>query len=234
MNRNTLALLLGLATLLAPALCLAQRYAITTAAGGGNPYYFAGTGDGGNATSAGLGNPCYDAAVDGAGNLYIIAGSLVRKVTAGGIISTVAGGGTSVGDSVPATQAELSPTAIAVDTAGNLFIGDSVFGISRIRKVDAKGIITTVAGGAQCCALGDGGSALSAYLSIPWGLAVDASGNLYIDRKSTRLNNLIRKVSSNGTITTVAGGGAASGDGGSANSASLAHPPGRSEQHTTE
>lgn len=226
MNRNTLTLLLGLVTLLAPSLCRAQGYTITTAAGGGNPYYFAGTGDGGQASSAGLGNPCYDVAVDAAGNLYVVAGSLVRKVTTGGIISTVAGGGSSVGDSVPAIQAELSPTAIAVDTAGNLFIGDSVFGISRIRKVDAKGIITTVAGGAQCCALGDGGSALSAYLSIPWGLAVDASGNLYIAQVDTSNNNLIRKVSSNGTITTVAGGGAASGDGGSATSASLAHPLG--------
>src|ERR1035441_3257572 len=175
MNRNTLTLLLGLVTLLAPALCRAQGYTITTAAGGGNPYYFAGTGDGGQATSAGLGNPSYDVAVDGSGNLYVVAGSLVRKVTTGGIISTVAGGGSSVGDGVPATQAELSPTAIAVDTAGNLFLADFTFGTSRIRKVDPKGIITTVAGGAQCCALGDGGSALSAYLSI--------------DRKSTRLNS---------------------------------------------
>ena len=224
--RSSLVSLMGAATLLAPALCRAQGYTITTAVGGGNPYYFAGTGDGGNATSAGLGNPCYDVAVDGAGNLYVVAGSLVRKVTTGGIISTLAGGGTSVGDGVPAIQAELSPTAIAVDTAGNLFIADSVFGTSRIRKVDTKGIITTVAGGAQCCALGDGGSALSAYLAIPWGLAVDTSGNLYIAQVDTSNNNLIRKVSSNGTITTVAGGGAAAGDGGSATSASLAHPLG--------
>jgi uncharacterized protein (TIGR03437 family) len=226
MNRNTLALLLGLATLLAPALCLAQGYAITTAAGGGNPYYFAGTGDGGNATSAGLGNPCYDVAVDGAGNLYIVAGSLIRKVTPAGIISTVAGGGSSVGDYVPATQADLSPTAIAVDTAGSLFIADSVFGTSRIRKVDSTGTITTVAGGAQCCALGDGGPATSAYIAIPWGLAVDTSGNLYIAQVDTSNNNLVRKVSSNGTITTVAGGGAATGDGGAATSARLARPLG--------
>jgi uncharacterized protein (TIGR03437 family) len=225
-TRNSLVSLIGAASLLAPALCRAQGYTITTAVGGGNPYYFAGTGDGGNATSAGLGNPCYDVAVDGSGNVYVVAGSLVRKVTTGGIISTVAGGGSSVGDGVPATQAALSPTAIAVDLAGNLFLADFTFGTSRIRKVDTKGIITTVAGGAQCCALGDGGSALRAYLSIPWGLAVDTSGNLYIAQVDTSNNNLIRKVSSNGTISTVAGGGTDSGDGGSATSASLAHPLG--------
>ena len=224
--RNSIVSLMGAAALLAPALCLAQEYAITTAAGGANPYYFAGTGDGGKAISAGLGNPCYDVAVDGAGNLYIVAGSLVRKATPDGIISTVAGGGTSVGDNVPATQADLSPTAITVDTAGNLFIADFTFGVSRIRKVDTKDIITTVAGGAQCCALGDGGSALRAYLSIPWGLAVDTSGNLYIAQVDASNNNLIRKVSTNGTITSIAGGGADSGDGGPATSVSLARPLG--------
>ena len=180
----------------------------------------------GLANSAGLGNPCNDVALDGGGNLYIAAGKLIRKVSPSGIISTVAGGGSSVGDGVPATQAELSPTAIAVDTVGNLFVADSVFGTSRIRKVDAKGIITTVAGGAQCCALGDGGNALSAYLAIPYGLAVDSAGNLYIAQANGSGANLVRKVSANGVITTAAGGGTASGDGGSATSASLARPLG--------
>src|ERR1035437_8758411 len=158
MNRDTksnLLCLIGIVAMFVPASCWAQSYTISTIAGGGNTYFYTGTGDGGQATSAGLGNPCIDVALDGGGNLYIAAGKLVRKVTPGGIISTVAGGGSSVGDGVPATQAELSPTAIAVDTVGNLFVADSVFGTSRIRKVDAKGIITTVAGGAQCCALGD-------------------------------------------------------------------------------
>src|ERR1035441_8968690 len=224
MTKQTLAL--GLATFLAPALCQAQGYSITTVAGGGNPHYLAGTGDGGQATVAGLGNPCYDVALDGAGNLYIVAGSLIRKVTPAGIISTVAGGGSSVGDYVPATQADLSPTAIAVDTAGNLFIADSVFGTSRIRKVDSTGSITTVAGGTQCCALGNGGSALNAYIAIPWGLTVDSSGNLYIAQVDDSNNNLIRKVSTSGTISTVAGGGTSTGDGGPATSASLARPLG--------
>lgn len=222
--RITLIWAIGVVTVLIPALCRGQAYTITTAAGGGNPHFLPGTGDGNQAISAALGNPTNDVAVDGSGNLYIAAGSLIRKVSPSGIISTIAGGGSSVGDAIQATQAELAPTAVAVDGANNIYIADSAFGVSRIRKVDTKGIISTVAGGAQCCALGDGGSATNAYLAIPYGLAVDGAGNLYIAQAGGS-NNLIRKVS-NGTISTVAGGGTASGDGGSATSASLAHPTG--------
>jgi uncharacterized repeat protein (TIGR01451 family) len=227
MNGNTFALLCGLATLLAPALCHAQGYNISTVAGGGNPYYYGGTGDGAPATLAGLANPCYDVAVDGSGNLYIVAGSLIRKVTTGGIISTVAGGGTSVGDYIPATQASLAPTAIAVDSAGNLFIADNAFGTSRIRIVDSTGNIRTLVGGAVCCALGDGGLAITAYIAIPWGLAVDRSDNVYIAQSDNSNNNVIRMVSAaTGNIATVAGGGTNTGDGGPATSASLSRPLG--------
>jgi uncharacterized protein (TIGR03437 family) len=212
--------------MLIPASCWAQSYTISTIAGGGNTYFYPGTGDGAQATNAGLGNPCIDVALDGGGNLYIAAGKLIRKVSSSGIISTVAGGGTSVGDGVRAIEAELSPVAIAVDTSGNLYIADSVFGVFRVRKVDTKGIITTVAGGAGCCALGDGGQATGAYLAIPYGLAVDSAGNLYIAQANGSGANLVRKVSANGVITTVAGGGTASGDGGPASSASLARPLG--------
>jgi uncharacterized protein (TIGR03437 family) len=193
-------------------------------AGGANPYYYSGSGDGGPATSAALGNPTYDATVDGAGNLYIVAGRLIRKVTPDGKIATVAGGGTSVGDYVPATQAELFPLAIVADSAGDLFIADTAFGNSRIRMVDTKGIITTIAGGAPCCNLGDGGPATNAYLSLPYGLALDASGSLYVAQVNSQ-NNLIRKISG-GTITTFAGGGQSPGDGGPATGASLSRPLG--------
>jgi sugar lactone lactonase YvrE len=208
------------------AICQAQTYTITTAAGGANPYFFAGTGDGGLATSAGLANLCYDVALDGAGNLYIVAGSLIRKVTSAGIISTVAGGGTSIEDYVPATTAEISPIALASDASGNLFIADTAFGNSRIRKVDTTGTITTVAGGAPCCAPGDGGPASDAYIGLPYGVAVDPAGNIYIAQADGQ-NNLVRMISAaNRTITTVAGGGAGSGDGGKATAVSLAHPTG--------
>jgi len=228
MNRNargTLVFLLGSAAIFIPASCLAQSYTIATAAGGANPNFLPGTGDGGAATGAGLGNPANDVAIDTAGNLYIATRSLVRKVSPSGIISTVAGGGSSIGDGGPAAQAEILPTALAVDAAGNLYIADSTFGISRVRKVDTRGIINTVAGGAGCCGLGDGATATKAYLAIPYGIALDASGNLYIAQTGGN-NNLIRKVSTNGIISTVAGGGTATGDGGPATSASLARPTG--------
>jgi len=230
MSRNTRSVpvwLTRIAALLTPAICTGQGYMIGTAAGGANPYFYLGTGDGGSATGAGLANPCNDVAVDGAGNLYIVAGSLIRKVSSTGIVTTFAGGGSSVGDGVPATQAELAPVALANDAGGNLYIADTAFGLSRIRKVDAKGIISTVAGGAPCCALGDGGPATNAYLAIPYGLAVDAAGNLYIAQVDSN-NNLVRKVSASGTVNTVAGGGpcCALGDGGPATSTSLARPLG--------
>jgi uncharacterized repeat protein (TIGR01451 family) len=226
MRKHTFALGLGLAIFLAPALCDAQGYTISTAAGGGNPYYLAGTGDGGPATQAGLGSPCYDVAVDGTGNLYIVAGSLIRKVTPGGIISTVAGGGDSVGDYVPATQAALAATAIAVDSAGNLYIADTAFGTSRVRMVNAAGTIVTVAGGAPCCVLGDGGPAIAAYIGIPMGVAVDRLGQIYIAQSDNSNDYLIRRVSVSGMIATVAGGGTNPGDGELATGALLSRPLG--------
>ncbi len=208
------------------AVCQGQTYTITTAAGGVTPYFYSGTGDGGPATSAGLANLCYDVAVDGMGNFYIVAGSLIRKVTPTGIISTLAGGGTSIEDGVSAVQAELSPIAIAANVAGYVFIADTAFGNVRIRLIDPKGIITTVAGGSPCCTLGDGGPALGAYIGMPYGLTVDMTGNLYIAQSDGK-NNLVRKVSATtGTIITVAGGGTGSGDGGLATAVSLSRPTG--------
>jgi uncharacterized protein (TIGR03437 family) len=226
-TRSAFVWLTGIAALLTPAFCVGQSFTISTVAGGANPYFYSGTGDGAPATGAGLANPCRGVAADGAGNLYIAAGALIRKVSPDGIVTTLAGGGSSVGEGVLATQAELSPVAIAADAAGNLYIADTAFGISRIRKVDTTGIINTVAGGAPCCALGDGGPATNAYLAVPYGLAVDAAGNLYIAQVDSN-NNLIRKVSANGTVNTVAGGGpcCALGDGGPATGISLARPIG--------
>ena len=110
-------------------------------AGGANPYFYNGTGDGSQATKAGLADPCYDVGVDGAGNLYIAAGTLIRKVDSSGVISTIAGGGTGVDDGIAATDAEIAPIAIAVDVAGYVFIADTAFGNTRIRLVNPQGTI---------------------------------------------------------------------------------------------
>ncbi len=148
-----------------------------------------------------------------------------------GIISTVAGGGSlgDSGDGGPATSALLgNPTGVVVDKAGNIYIADSIFNV--IRKVNAKGIISTFAGGGV--SLGDGGPATSARLVLTAphiGLAVDSTGNVYItDTGDMR----VRKVDTAGTITTVAGNsttlglGSFSGDGGPATSAGLNSPNG--------
>jgi sugar lactone lactonase YvrE len=218
---------IGTIALFIPALCRAQSYTITTVAGGG-PESFPGLGDGGPATSAYLATPL-GVAVDAAGNLYIADSVLgvIRKVAPGGTISLFAGqfliGGYS-GDGGPATSAELAfPNGIALDSVGNLYIADKVN--NRIRKVDTKGTITTVAGGGAPIppSIGDGGPATQAMLGEPLDVAVDGSGNIYIADFG---NFRVRKVATNGIITTVAGGGVITtlGDGGPATSAYLKGP----------
>jgi len=199
---------------------------ITTVAGNGAD---ATSGDGGPAIDAAL-HP-NGLALDNAGNLYIadVAKSVIRKVNAAGIISTVAGfvGEKTQfsGDGGPAINASIyissNHNGLAVDSAGNLYIADD--GHQRIRKVDPLGIITTVAGSGKQGYSGDGGQATSAMLWRPSGVALDSAGNLYI---ADTLNARIRKVAKDGTITTFAGNGAIAyaGDGGLATAASLFYP----------
>jgi uncharacterized protein (TIGR03437 family) len=205
---------------------------ITTVAGSGpvgllNNVF---SGDNGPATSARLSDPS-GVALDSLGNLYIAdAGNGRVRVVSNGIITTVAGGinGGSVfgsgGDNGPAVGAELIfPTAIALDSAGNLFIADR--DRCCVRKV-SNGIITTVAGNVSVLPgfSGDNGPATSAQLYGSTGVAVDAAGNLYI---ADTANQRVRKVS-NGVITTIAGNGLTgfSGDGGPALVGELNNPTG--------
>jgi sugar lactone lactonase YvrE len=191
---------------------------ITTVAGGGNG------GDGGFATNANIAYP-YCVAVDTVGNLYFGDSVDVRKVDTNGIITTVAGNGTRgfTGDGGFATNASLSfPNFVVADAYGNLFITDA--GNSRIRRVDTNGIITTVVGNGSTAYSGDGGPATNASLH-PVGLVLDAAGNLFI---SDYDNARIRKVDTNGIISTIVGNGTNgySGDGGAATNASLNGPYG--------
>jgi trimeric autotransporter adhesin len=201
---------------------------ITTVAGDGTDRY---SGDGGQATSTGVPTP-YLIAVDTSGNIYIADSdnSRVRMVTKStGIITTVAGDGTRghKGDGGLATSAGLyNPHGVAIDASGNIYIADS-FHIRMVAK--STGIITTVAGDGTEGYKGDGGQATSASLTFPWGLAVDASGNIYIADSNNDRIRLVTK--STGIITTVAGGGVKGevvslGDGGLATSAYVYAPRG--------
>jgi len=161
---------------------------ITTVAGNGVAGY---SGDNGLATSAQINFP-YDIEVDGAGNLYIADhnNNRIRKVAANGIITTVAGNGVAgyTGDNGLATSAQIdTPSSVAVDGAGNLYVAEGL----NIRKVAANGIITTVAGNGIAGYFGDNGPATSASLNVPYGVAFDAAGNIYI---SDTGNNRVRKV----------------------------------------
>jgi sugar lactone lactonase YvrE len=169
---------------------------ITTMAGTGVQGF---SGDGGPATSAQLSLPQY-VAVDPSGNVYISdLNHRVRKVSPSGFITTVAGNGSInySGDGGPATLAGLSPKAIAVDANGNLYIGDTF----RVRRVGLDGIISTVAGTGVLGYSGDGGPATSAQMFSPTGLSLDSAGNLFIAE-----DYRVRKVSTDGTITTYSAG----------------------------
>lgn len=212
--------------LLFASLGMAQTYTIATAAGGASPGFLPGTGDGGLATNAGLGIPANDVALDTVGNLFVATGSLVRKVGRDGVISTFAGGGVALGEGVNAASAVIAPLALATDSAGALYIADAAFGVFRIRKVAPSGVISTVAGGGVCCSVADG-PAVGSYLAIPYGIAVDRAGNVFVAQNSAGIG-VVRKVTPAGQISLVAGGGAccASGDGGQAASAYLNRPTG--------
>jgi sugar lactone lactonase YvrE len=185
---------------------------ITTVAGNGYQSY---DGDGSAATAAELNQPS-GVAIDAAGNMYIVdkGNDVVRKVNTSGIISTVAGHSGvyfSLGDGGLATAATFtSVNCVAVDPAGNLYIGDQ----ATVREINGAGVINTVAGG------GSGGNNSGPATAASFGpianMVFDAAGNMYIAADST-----VRKINTAGNITTIAGGGTATGDGGAATAASL-------------
>ncbi len=190
---------------------------ITTIAGTGVAGY---SGDGGPATAARLNMP-FGIDLDNAGNVYFsdCLNHRIRRISTSGIITTVAGNGIGgfSGNGGPATAAAmLGPTYIRFDHSGNLYISDN--SNNMLRKVNTSGIITTIAGTGFAGYTGDGGAATNARLYSPSGMAVDLSGNVYLCDYG---NNVVRKITAAGIISTFAGTGIAgyTGDGGPATAA---------------
>ncbi len=150
----------------------------------------------------------------------------VLRLVPDGTPVTVAGSGSAgdAGDGGSARQAQLSqPSACALNSAGDLFIADTLN--HRIRKVSPDGTISAVAGDGTAGQTGDGGPAVSARLQAPAGIAVDDDGNVFISDSG---NHRIRQVTPDGTIYTIAGTGVAgfSGDGEAASAVQLNSPSG--------
>jgi NHL repeat-containing protein len=187
---------------------VAPNGTITTVAGTGRPGY---SGDGHAATSARLNFPG-DVAVDAAGDLYIADtdNNAIRKVTPNRVITTVAGG----------RKGSLSlPEGVAADSRGDVFITDTAN--SRVEELKTDGSLVTVAGTGTPGFSGDGGPADQAQLADPFGVAVDAAGNVYI---ADTENNRIREVSPDGTISTLVGDGKAANRTGALSQAEIAEP----------
>jgi len=147
--------------------------------------------------------------VDTAGNVFVADGSnhTIRKVTSAGVVTTLAGTAGSSGstDATGSAARFNSPFGVSVDTAGNVFVGDS--GNHTIRKVTSAGVVTTLAGTAGSAGSADGtGSA--ARFDFPIAVSVDTAGNVFVADSS---NHTIRKVTSAGVVTTLAGAAGFSG-----------------------
>jgi trimeric autotransporter adhesin len=186
---------------------------ISTCAGNGTYGY---NGDGGPATAAEFGGVS-GIVVDNSGNLYISDGgySVVRKVSASGIVTTIAGTGITGynGEAGLATGIDLKyPAGLAVDNAGNIYVADN--GNNRVCKIEPSGMITTIAGfggyTSEAGYTGDGGSATDAKLNSPTALAIDATGDIFIADEN---NNVVRKIDPSGIITTFAGNHSTGGSG---------------------
>jgi sugar lactone lactonase YvrE len=193
---------------------------VTTVAGG----Y---VGDGGRATDAAF-NYVVGVAEDKNGNYFVsdLDTHRIRMINPRGEISTIAGIGIAGynGDGIPASRALIfSPAHMQFDPSGNLVFADS--GNCRLRRIDSRGIITTIAGNGTCGYSGDGGPATAASVGKFYGIAFDGCGKLYL---ADLVSSVVRMVDTHGIIHTFAGNGTTgySGDGGPATAAQLGFPIG--------
>lgn len=170
---------------------------VTTLAGSGASGSTNGTG-----ASASFRGPS-SVAVDAAGNVYVadLHSHLIRKITPAGVVTTFAGSGTPGSTDGTGTSASFNyPSGVAVDAAGNVYVADS--GNNLIRKITASGVVTTFAGSGTAGSVN--GTGTSASFNNPAGVATDPSGNVYV---ADYLNNLVRKITAAGVVTTFAGNG---------------------------
>jgi streptogramin lyase len=162
-------------------------------------------------------------AVDSSGNVYIgdTDTHLIRKITPGGVVTTLAGSGHDGSADGTGTNASFCyPSAVAVDSQGNVYVADE--GNSLIRKITPMGVVTTLAGSPGVLGSANGMGA-SASFNYPMGVAVDASGNVYVADTD---NNLIRKITPERMVTTLAGSGLPGSENGKGIAASFAWPSG--------
>jgi sugar lactone lactonase YvrE len=188
---------------------------VTTLAGTGTAGFANGPG-----ASATFDQP-WGVAVDSAGNVYVAeTNQAIRKITAAGVVSTLAGTGAIGFTNGPGASATFhAPYGIAIDSAGNAYVGE--FGNNAIRKITAAGVVSTLAGtGAVGFANGAGASAT---FFDPWGVAVDSAGNVYVADTG---NNVIRKITAAGVVSTFAGTGDAGSTDGPGASATFVWPYG--------
>jgi len=151
-------------------------------------------------TSASFSNPA-GIAIDASGNVYVgdAGNNLVRKITTGDVVSTLAGSSLNGNANGTGTAASFrAPSGVAVDASGNVYVAD--YNNSMIRKITAGGVVTTIAGSGNIGT--SDGTGTAASFNTPSGIVIDASGNLYIADTG---NSLIRKITSAGVVTTIAG-----------------------------
>jgi sugar lactone lactonase YvrE len=184
---------------------------------------YAGSGQAGKSngplTSASFNYP-YGIAIDQSGNIYVseIVNQLIRKISLNGVVSTFAGSGTTGNNNGMGIASSFNePSGLAVDAAGNIYVADQQNNV--IRKITPGGLVSTFAG-SGVAGNTNGNAATSSFL-YPTGIAIDAAGNMYVADSG---NNLIRKISASGMVSTYAGRGPQGTANGASSAASFSNP----------